>query len=161
MKIIECTQCGSNELSVRDGLATCAYCRAQFASEELAQLTEETPQPAPSQFDVFLTSGGDRKILVIKEIRGILDLDLRDAKAIVDNADKTGRALVVVKVDADRANAVQATLEQAGATTEIVPSGDDVPPPPPPAAGAQPVERPNLSRNASPVNPRRRWRRNG
>jgi len=132
-----------------------------LSDEEFAQLKEEILAPAPTHFDVYLISAGNNKIPVIKEIRRIKSWGLKEAKEIVDNADKTGRALLVLKADADTANAVQAALHQAGATTAIVPSGADVPPPPPPATGAQPVQRPNLSRNASPVDPKRPRRPTG
>ena len=117
-----------------------------LSDEEFAQLKEEILAPAaPTHFDVYLTSSGDRKIQVIKELRDLFRLGLKDAKDLADNADATGRALLVLKADADRANVVQAALQQEGATTEIVPTGTDAPPPPPPVAGAQPVEWSNQS----------------
>ena len=111
-----------------------------LSDEEFAQLKAEILKPAPSQFDVFLTRAGTNWVMAIKEVRGITGLGLKEAKEIVDNAHKTGRALLVVKADADRANTVQAAMQRAGASTEIVPNGADAPPPPPPAVGTQPVE---------------------
>ena len=61
--------------------------------------------------DVLLKSGGQKKIAVIKEIRGILDLNLKDAKALVD------RAPVIVKanITTQEAQDIAARLDAAGA----------------------------------------------
>ena len=68
-----------------------------------------------SEFDVILTSAGDKKIGVIKVVREVTGLGLKEAKALVDGAPapvKEG----VAKADAE---ALKAKLEEAGATVEL------------------------------------------
>ena len=68
-----------------------------------------------SEFDVILASAGDKKIGVIKVVREVTGLGLKDAKALVDGAPapvKEG----VAKADAE---ALKAQLEEAGATVEL------------------------------------------
>jgi large subunit ribosomal protein L7/L12 len=68
-----------------------------------------------SSFDVILTSGGDKKIQVIKEVRALTSLGLKEAKDLVDSAPKPVLENVS-KADADKA---KAALEAAGATVEL------------------------------------------
>ncbi len=68
-----------------------------------------------SDFDVILTSGGDKKIQVIKEVRALTNLGLKEAKDLVDGAPKPVLEKVS-KADADKA---KAALEAAGATVEV------------------------------------------
>jgi large subunit ribosomal protein L7/L12 len=68
-----------------------------------------------SSFDVILTSGGDKKIQVIKEVRSLTSLGLKEAKDLVDGAPKPVLENVS-KADADKA---KAALEAAGATVEL------------------------------------------
>ncbi len=68
-----------------------------------------------SDFDVILTSGGDKKIAVIKEVRSLTNLGLKEAKDLVDGAPKAVLEKVS-KADADKA---KAALEAAGATVEL------------------------------------------
>jgi len=68
-----------------------------------------------SDFDVILTSGGDKKIQVIKEVRTLTNLGLKEAKDLVDSAPKPVLEKVS-KADADKA---KAALEAAGATVEV------------------------------------------
>ncbi len=68
-----------------------------------------------SDFDVILTSGGDKKIQVIKEVRSLTSLGLKEAKDLVDSAPKPVLEKVS-KADADKA---KAALEAAGATVEV------------------------------------------
>ena len=68
-----------------------------------------------SDFDVILTSGGDKKIQVIKEVRALTSLGLKEAKDLVDGAPKPVLEKVS-KADADKA---KAALEAAGATVEV------------------------------------------
>ena len=68
-----------------------------------------------SDFDVILTSGGDKKIQVIKEVRALTSLGLKEAKDLVDSAPKPVLEKVS-KADADKA---KAALEAAGATVEL------------------------------------------
>ncbi len=66
-------------------------------------------------FDVVLTAIGDKKIQVIKEVRAITGLGLKEAKAVVDAAP----APVKEGVTADEAEALKTQLEGAGATVEL------------------------------------------
>ena len=68
-----------------------------------------------SEFDVILTSAGDKKIQVIKEVRALTSLGLKEAKDLVDGAPKP----VLEKVSKDDADKAKAQLEEAGATVEI------------------------------------------
>ncbi len=68
-----------------------------------------------TEFDVILTSAGAAKINVIKAVREITGLGLKDAKELVDGAPKA----VKEKVSADDAEAAKAKLEEAGATVEV------------------------------------------
>jgi large subunit ribosomal protein L7/L12 len=67
------------------------------------------------EFDVILTAAGDKKIQVIKEVRALTSLGLKEAKDLVDGAPKT----VLEKVSKDDANKAKAQLEEAGATVEL------------------------------------------
>jgi large subunit ribosomal protein L7/L12 len=68
-----------------------------------------------SEFDVVLAAAGDKKIQVIKEVRALTSLGLKEAKDLVDSAPKPVLERVS-KADADKA---KAQLEEAGATVEI------------------------------------------
>ena len=67
------------------------------------------------EFDVVLTSAGDKKIGVIKEVRALTNLGLKEAKDLVDGAPKP----VLEKVNKDDAEKAKAQLEAAGATVEV------------------------------------------
>jgi large subunit ribosomal protein L7/L12 len=68
-----------------------------------------------SEFDVVLVDAGDKKIGVIKEVRGLTSLGLKEAKDLVDSAPKP----VLEKVSKDDAEKAKAALEGAGATVEL------------------------------------------
>ena len=68
-----------------------------------------------TEFDVVLTAAGDKKIQVIKEVRAITGLGLKDAKALVDEAPKP----VKEAVPKDEAEKIKAQLEEAGAQIEL------------------------------------------
>ena len=67
------------------------------------------------EFDVILEGAGDKKIQVIKEVRGLTSLGLKEAKDLVDNAPKP----VLEKVDKAAAEKAKAALEGAGASVTI------------------------------------------
>ena len=67
------------------------------------------------EFDVILTEAGAQKIQVIKVVRELTSLGLKEAKDLVDGAPKP----VVEKVDKAAAEAAKAKLEEAGATVEL------------------------------------------
>ena len=66
-------------------------------------------------FDVVLTAAGDQKINVIKEVRGITGLGLKEAKDMVEGAPKTLKE----GVKKDEAEAMKTQLEAAGAKVEL------------------------------------------
>jgi large subunit ribosomal protein L7/L12 len=68
-----------------------------------------------SAYDVILAEAGDKKIQVIKEVRGLTSLGLKEAKDLVDAAPKP----VLEKVSKDDAEKAKAALEAAGATVEL------------------------------------------
>jgi len=67
------------------------------------------------EFDVILTNAGDKKIQVIKEVRGLTNLGLKEAKDLVDGAPKT----VLENASKEDAEKAKAALEGAGATVEL------------------------------------------
>ena len=67
------------------------------------------------EFDVILEAAGDKKIQVIKEVRTLTSLGLKEAKDLVDGAPKT----VLEKVNKDAAEKGKAALEGAGATVTV------------------------------------------
>ncbi|WP_018128441.1 50S ribosomal protein L7/L12 [Balneola vulgaris] len=68
-----------------------------------------------TEFDVVLESAGAKKIAVIKEVRGITGLGLKEAKELVDGAPNT----IKEGVSKDEAEDIKAKLEEAGATVEL------------------------------------------
>jgi large subunit ribosomal protein L7/L12 len=68
-----------------------------------------------SEFDVILTGAGDKKIQVIKEVRALTSLGLKEAKDLVEAAPKP----VLEKVNKEDADKAKAALEGAGATVEV------------------------------------------
>ena len=67
------------------------------------------------EFDVVLNAAGDKKIQVIKEVRALTSLGLKEAKDLVDSAPKP----VLEKVNKEQADEAKAKLEGAGATVEV------------------------------------------
>jgi large subunit ribosomal protein L7/L12 len=67
------------------------------------------------EFDVILEAAGDKKIQVIKEVRSLTSLGLKEAKDLVDGAPK----LVLEKVNKEAAEKGRAALEGAGATVTV------------------------------------------
>ena len=68
-----------------------------------------------TEFDVILTGAGAKKIAVIKEVRGITGLGLKEAKDLVDGAPGT----VKEAVSKEEAEEIKNKLEEAGATVEL------------------------------------------
>jgi len=68
-----------------------------------------------TEFDVILTGAGDKKVNVIKVVREITGLGLKESKDVVDQAPKP----VKEKVNKQEANDIKAKLEEAGASVEI------------------------------------------
>lgn len=68
-----------------------------------------------TDFDVVLTGAGDKKIQVIKEVRALTSLGLKEAKDLVDGAPQT----VLEKVNKETADKAKEALEGAGAAVEV------------------------------------------
>jgi large subunit ribosomal protein L7/L12 len=82
---------------------------APAAAEEAPAAEEKT------EFDVILKAAGDKKVNVIKVVREITGLGLKDAKELVDSAPKP----VKEKVSKEEAEAIKKKLEEAGAEVEV------------------------------------------
>ena len=91
-------------------VAVAAAAPAGGGGGEAAAAAEEK-----DEFDVVLAAAGDKKIQVIKEVRALTNLGLKEAKDLVDGAPKP----VLAKVSKDDADKAKAQLEAAGATVEL------------------------------------------
>ena len=109
------------EMSVKDVVAlieameekfgvTAAVAAVAVAGGDAAGAAEEQ-----TEFDVVLTGAGDKKVNVIKAVRAITGLGLKDAKGMVDGVPSTVKE-GATKEDAEEA---KAQLEEAGATVEL------------------------------------------
>ena len=76
---------------------------------------EAAAEEEKDEFDVVLAAAGDKKIQVIKEVRSLTSLGLKEAKDLVDGAPKP----VLEKVSKEDAEKAKAQLEGAGATVEL------------------------------------------
>jgi large subunit ribosomal protein L7/L12 len=73
------------------------------------------PEEEKDEFDVILEAAGDKKIQVIKEVRALTSLGLKEAKDLVDGAPKP----LLEKVNKEAADKAKAALEAAGATVSV------------------------------------------
>ena len=87
---------------------------APVASVAVAAAGESSAE-AKTEFDVILKSAGQAKINVIKVVRSITDLGLKEAKELVDSAPKA----IKESVSESEANDLKAKLEEAGAEVEL------------------------------------------
>ncbi|NMB02352.1 MAG: 50S ribosomal protein L7/L12 [Firmicutes bacterium] len=92
------------------GVSAAAPVAVAAAAPAAAEAAEEK-----TEFDVILTSAGDKKINVIKVVRELTALGLKEAKDLVDNAPNP----VKEGISKELAEEVKAKLEEAGATVEI------------------------------------------
>jgi large subunit ribosomal protein L7/L12 len=76
---------------------------------------EAAAEEEKDEFDVILDTAGDKKIQVIKEVRALTSLGLKEAKDLVDGAPKA----VLEKVNKEAADKAKAALEGAGATVSL------------------------------------------
>src|SRR3954463_8223350 len=98
------------------GVTAAAPVAAAAAPAAAAAGGEAAPAEAEQdEFDVILESAGDKKIQVIKEVRGLPSLGLKEAKDLVDGAPKP----VLERVAKDAAEKAKASLEGAGATVTL------------------------------------------
>jgi large subunit ribosomal protein L7/L12 len=96
-------------VSAAASVAVAAPAATAAAGDGAAAVEEQT------EFDVVLTGAGDKKIQVIKEVRAVTGLGLKEAKDLVDGAPKP----VKEGVAREEAESIKAKLEEAGATVEI------------------------------------------
>ena len=85
------------------------------AAAPVAAAVAPEPVEEQTEFDVILTVIGDKKINVIKEVRAVTSLGLKEAKDLVEGAPKT----VKEAVKKEEAEQIKKKLEEAGATVEI------------------------------------------
>jgi large subunit ribosomal protein L7/L12 len=98
------------EFEERYGVSAAAPVAVAAAAAPAAAAVEEK-----TSFDVILTAAGDKKIQVIKAVRELTSLGLKEAKELVDTAPKP----VKTGISKDEAEAVKAKLVEQGATVEI------------------------------------------
>ena len=106
MDVVELIEAMEEKFGVSAAAAVAAAPAAAAAGEAAAEQTE---------FDVILTSFGDKKVGVIKAVRGITGLGLKEAKELVESAPAP------IKEGAEKAEAedVKKQLEEAGASVEL------------------------------------------
>ena len=98
------------EFDVTAAAPVAAVAAAPTAGGEAAAVEEEK-----DSFDVVLEAAGDKKVAVIKEVRALTSLGLKEAKDLVDSAPKA----VLEGVDKEAANKAKEQLEGAGASVTV------------------------------------------
>lgn len=101
--------------ALEDKFGVSAAAPVMMAGGAVAAGGGEDAAEEKDSFDVILTGAGDKKIQVIKVVREITSLGLKEAKAMVDEAPKA----VKEGVSKDEAEDIQNRLQEAGATVEI------------------------------------------
>ncbi|HZU91016.1 MAG TPA: 50S ribosomal protein L7/L12 [Stellaceae bacterium] len=112
LTVIEAAQL-SKMLEEKWGVSAAAPVAVAAAGAPAAPAAEAAPEK--TEFDVILAAVGDKKINVIKEVRAITSLGLKEAKDLVEAAPKP----VKEGVNKDEAAKIKKQLEDAGATVEI------------------------------------------
>lgn len=108
-EVTELTEVLKSEYGIEPAAAAVAVAAGPAAGGAEAAVVEKT------SFDVILSSAGAGKLNVVKEVKNILGLGLKEAKDLVDSAP----APVKEGVSKDEAESIKATLEAAGAQVEI------------------------------------------
>ena len=103
------------DFETRFGVTAAAPVAAAAAPAAGGGAAEAAQEEEQDEFDVILTAAGDKKIQVIKEVRSLTSLGLKEAKDVVDAAPKA----VLEKVSKEDAEKAKAQLENAGATVEL------------------------------------------
>jgi large subunit ribosomal protein L7/L12 len=88
---------------------------AMAAGPAAAAAPQAEEEEEKTEFDVVLNAAGDKKIQVIKEVRALTSLGLKEAKDLVDSAPKP----VLERVPREQAEKAKAQLEGAGASVEL------------------------------------------
>ena len=97
------------------GVSATAVAAAAPAAGAGGGADDGAPVEEQTAFDVVLTAAGDKKIQVIKVVRAVTGLGLKEAKALVDDAPKP----VKEGVEREEADKLKADLEEAGASVEV------------------------------------------
>ena len=107
MQVVELVSAMEEKFGVSAAAAVAVA--APAAGGDAAAAEEQT------EFDIVLTAAGDKKVNVIKAVRGLTGLDLKEAKELVDGAPSTLKEAV----SKDEAEAAKKDLEEAGASVEL------------------------------------------
>jgi large subunit ribosomal protein L7/L12 len=113
LTVLEAAQL-SKMLEEKWGVSAAAPVAAAASAAPAAAAAAE-PVEEQTEFDVILTAIGDKKINVIKEVRAVTSLGLKEAKDLVEAAPKT----VKEGIKKEEAEQIKKKLEEAGATVEI------------------------------------------
>jgi large subunit ribosomal protein L7/L12 len=97
------------------GIQAAAPMAVGVAAGPAAPGAAEEEAEEQTEFDVILQAAGDKKIQVIKEVRALTSLGLKEAKDLVDGAPKP----VLERVPKEQADAAKEKLEAAGGTVEV------------------------------------------
>jgi large subunit ribosomal protein L7/L12 len=97
------------------GVTAAAPVAVAAAGAPGAPAAEVAAEEEKDEFDIILEAAGDKKIQVIKEVRALTSLGLKEAKDLVDGAPKP----VLEKVNKEAADKAKAALEGAGATVTV------------------------------------------
>jgi len=109
MEIVDLIEAMEEKFGVSAAAAVAAVPMAGAAGGEAAAAEEKT------EFDVVMTSFGSNKVAVIKAVRGITGLGLKEAKEMVEGVPAT----IKEGVSKDEAEEIKKQLEEAGATVEV------------------------------------------
>ena len=110
-------------LSVLEAADLAKKMQEEFGIEAVAPMAvaaaggggDAAPVEEKDEFDVILTSSGDKKIQVIKEVRAVTTLGLKEAKDLVDSAPKA----IKEKISKEEAEKIKAAIEGAGGSVEL------------------------------------------
>jgi large subunit ribosomal protein L7/L12 len=102
-------------LEEKFGVSAAAPVAVAAAAPGAAAAAEEPAEEEKTMFDVMLMAAGEKKIPVIKEVRAMTGLGLKEAKALVDEAPKP----VKEGIAKEEAEKIKAKLEELGATIEL------------------------------------------
>lgn len=100
---------------MEEGWGVSAAAAVAVAAPGAAGAAAAAPAEEKTEFTVVLAAAGDKKIEVIKEVRALTGLGLKEAKDLVEGAPKT----IKEGVNKDEANKIKTTLEKVGAKVEL------------------------------------------
>lgn len=114
LSVIELSQF-IKEFEEKTGIKAAAMVAPAAAAAPVATAEAKPAEEEKTEFDVFLTSIGDKKINVIKVLRDLTNMGLKEAKELIDNVPR----LVKEGVSKEEAEKMKKKFEEAGATVEI------------------------------------------